>query len=236
MSDIILIVDDEEEFRDVVSALLELNGFEVIEAANVEEMYQKLDENDISLILLDIGLPENDGLSTLKELRPKNDIPIVLLTGKGDINYKVVGLELGADDYITKPFHSHELVARIKNIIRRTSSGSEETINNKYDKITFHGWILNTRTHRLTNPEEVNIPITGHEFSILHALVKSAGRTLSREQLLDKVGNSRKHDPFDRSLDVMVAKLRRKLGDNAKMPHLIRTIRQVGYMFIGKID
>lgn len=237
MSDIILIVDDEEEFRDVVSALLELNGFEVIEAANVDEMYQKLNDNDISLILLDIGLPENDGLSTLKELRTKNDIPIVLLTGKGDINYKVVGLELGADDYITKPFHSHELVARLRNIIRRTNSIQETPIsNNSNDLLNFHGWQLNTRTHTLTNPDNVNIPITGHEFAILHALINSAGRTLSREQLLDKVGNSRKHDPFDRSLDVMVAKLRRKLGDNAKMPQLIRTIRQVGYMFIGKID
>lgn len=239
MSDIILIVDDEEEFRDVVAALLELNGFEVIEAANVDEMYQKLDENNISLILLDIGLPENDGLSTLKELRPENDIPIVLLTGKGDINYKVVGLELGADDYITKPFHSHELVARLKNIIRRTNNKPEAVLDNSniiQDLITFHGWALNTRTHTLTNPDEVNIPITGHEFAILQALINSAGRTLSREQLLDRVGNSRQHDPFDRSLDVMVAKLRRKLGDNAKMPHLIRTIRQVGYMFIGKID
>lgn len=236
MSDIILIVDDEEEFRDVVSALLELNGFEVIEAANVDEMYQKLNENKISLILLDIGLPENDGLATLKELRPNNDIPIVLLTGKGDINYKVVGLELGADDYITKPFHSHELVARIKNIIRRTKNNSNIPVGNNNHLIKFHGWELNLRTHTLTNPEDQNIQITGHEFAILHALASSAGRTLSREQLLDKVGNARKHDPFDRSLDVMVAKLRRKLGDNAKMPHLIRTIRQVGYMFIGKID
>lgn len=236
MSDTILIVDDEEEFRDVVSTLLELNGFDVLEASNVDEMYQSLDKKDISLILLDIGLPENDGIATLKELRPNNDIPIVLLTGKGDINYKVVGLELGADDYITKPFHSHELVARLKNILRRTSNNQASVKSSNQNIVKFHGWSLNTRSHSLTNSNNINTPITGHEFAILNALIDAAGRTLSREQLLDKVGNSREHDPFDRSLDVMVAKLRRKLGDDAKMPQFIRTIRQAGYMFIGKID
>ncbi|MBT6035831.1 MAG: response regulator [Kordiimonadaceae bacterium] len=114
MSDLILIVDDEEDLREVVRALLELNGFRVIEAENANEMFSQVKENDISLILLDIGLPENDGLSALKKMRPDSDIPIVLLTGKGDVIDKVVGLELGADDYITKPFHSHELIARVK--------------------------------------------------------------------------------------------------------------------------
>ncbi|MCC3860147.1 response regulator [Pseudemcibacter aquimaris] len=239
MSDVILIVDDEDEFRDVVSALLELNGFEVLETQNVNEMYSHLENRNISLILLDISLPDQDGLSALKELREGNDIPIVLLTGKGDINYKVVGLELGADDYITKPFHSHELVARLKNILRRSSSnndnGSGAAQND--DMIVFNGWKLDTHSRTLFAPDGENIAITGHEYAILSALISAAGRTLSREQLLDHIGaNSRDYTPFDRSLDVMVAKLRRKLKDDAKNPQYIRTIRQVGYMFIGKIE
>lgn len=239
MSDLILIVDDEEEFRDVVSALLELNGFDVLEANNVDEMYDHLQKNDVSLILLDITFPEHDGLSALKELRLKNDIPIVLLTGKGDINYKVVGLELGADDYITKPFHSQELVVRLKNILRRSSNNHEgdDTKPTNEDTISFNGWKLDTHSRSLLAPNGEDIMITGHEYAILNALISAAGRTLSREQLLDKIGdNARDYSPFDRSLDVMVAKLRKKLNDDAKNPKFIRTIRQAGYMFIGKID
>ena len=142
MSDLILIVDDEEDLREVVRALLELNGFRVIEAENANEMFSQVKENDISLILLDIGLPENDGLSALKKMRPDSDIPIVLLTGKGDVIDKVVGLELGADDYITKPFHSHELIARVKNVLRRASApkSPEAKNNNTGAVITFNGW------------------------------------------------------------------------------------------------
>lgn len=239
MSDLILIVDDEEELRDVVHALLELNGFDVIEAGNVKEMYSQLSSHNVSLILLDIGLPEIDGLTTLKELRPENDIPIVLLTGKEDINYKVVGLELGADDYITKPFHSHELVARIKNILRRTNASKNVSAGSEYqhEVVSFDGWKLNKSSQILINPDDEEIMITSHEFAILNALINSAGRTLSREQLLDKVSPvSRDYMPYDRSLDVMIAKLRKKLGDSAKMPRIIRTIRQAGYMFIAKIN
>jgi len=239
MSDLILIVDDEEDLREVVRALLELNGFRVIEAENANEMFSQVKENDISLILLDIGLPENDGLSALKKMRPDSDIPIVLLTGKGDVIDKVVGLELGADDYITKPFHSHELIARVKNVLRRASApkSPEAKNNNTGAVITFNGWKLNVNSQILINPNDEEIFITGHEFAILQALINDAGRTLSRDRLLDKVStNDREHTPFDRSLDVMIAKLRKKLDDNPKMPKFIRTIRQVGYMFIAEIS
>lgn len=238
MSKLILIVDDEEDLREVVRALFELNGFKVIEAKNANEMFDQIKHNDISLILLDIGLPENDGLTALKKLRPISDIPIVLLTGKGDVIDKVVGLELGADDYITKPFHSHELIARVKTILRRSINPklSETKTNNIGPNITFNGWKLDVNSQILINPQSEEIFLTGHEFAILQVLIEHAGRTLSRDRLLDEVStNDREHTPFDRSLDVMIAKLRKKLDDNPKMPKFIRTIRQSGYMFIAEI-
>lgn len=240
MSQLILIVDDEEDMRDIVRTLLELNGFEAIEAASAEEMFDQISKNKLSLIILDIGLPESDGLTAMKELRLNHDIPIVLLTGKGDIIDKVVGLELGADDYITKPFHSHELIARVKTILRRTESASvrgASGITPDQEIFVFNKWQLNVNTQNLKNPNNEEVAITSHEFYILHALIKSAGRSLTREQLLDFLGNGkREYSPYDRSLDVMIAKLRKKLNDNPKQPRFIRTIRQSGYMFIAELS
>jgi len=236
MSDLILVVDDEEDMRDIVRTLLEINGFNVLEASSAEEMFDKIDTNDISLIILDIGLPESDGLTAMKETRLNNDIPIVLLTGKGDVIDKVLGLELGADDYITKPFHSHELIARIKSVLRRANPPVDVKKNEleRAPVVRFAGWELNISSQRLVNPEGQEKTITSHEFSILQALIEAAGRTLSREQLLDSVSSGRReYLPFDRSLDVMVAKIRKKLGDDPKNPRFIKTIRQTGYMFIA---
>lgn len=238
MSERVLIVDDEEDIRDIVGTLLEMNGFDAIEAKNVGEMNQKITDNELSLIILDIGLPDSDGLTALKKIRGQLDIPIILLTGKDDVIDKVVGLELGADDYITKPFHSHELIARIKSVLRR--SGAQKPNDNNEaiiaDSIKFNGWVLEPPTQKIFNPENEEVVFTSHEYSILYALVKSAGRTLSREQLLDSVGTGRnEYSPYDRSLDVMIAKIRKKLLDDPKQPTFIRTIRQTGYMFIAKI-
>lgn len=238
MSDLILVVDDEEDMRDIVRTLLEINGFDVIEAASAEEMFNKIDTHDVSLIILDIGLPESDGLTAMKKARLKNDIPIVLLTGKGDVIDKVLGLELGADDYITKPFHSHELIARIKSVLRRTSPTPEpeKSTEEKPTVIQFSGWKLNVSSQRLVDPAGQEVVITSHEFFILQTLIKAAGRTLSREQLLDSVSSGRReYLPFDRSLDVMIAKIRKKLGDDPKKPEFIKTIRQTGYMFIATV-
>ena len=238
MSDLILVVDDEEDMRDIVRTLLEINGFDVLEAASAEEMFDKIDTHDISLIILDIGLSESDGLTAMKETRLKNDIPIVLLTGKGDVIDKVLGLELGADDYITKPFHSHELIARIKSVLRRANPSSDTKKNDAEKKsvVKFSGWELDVSSQRLLNPQRQEITITSHEFTILQALIEAAGRTLSREQLLDSVSSGRReYLPFDRSLDVMVAKIRKKLGDDPKKPKFIKTIRQTGYMFIASL-
>ena len=240
MSQLILIVDDEEEMRDIVRTLLELNGFEAIEASSAEEMFDQISRNNLALIILDIGLPESDGLTAMKELRQEHDIPVVLLTGKGDVIDKVVGLELGADDYITKPFHSHELIARVKTVLRRANKTAQKLTSNstsEQDYFVFNDWKLNVNTQNLKDPNNEEVAITSHEFYILHALIRFAGKSLTREQLLDFIGNGkREYSPYDRSLDVMIAKLRKKLNDSPKQPRFIRTIRQSGYMFIAELN
>ncbi len=237
-SDLVLVVDDDPAMRDIVRGILELDGLRVIEAGNADEMYQQIEKHIVSLILLDIGLPGHDGLTIMREFRPKYNIPVVMLTGKGDVIDKIVGLELGADDYITKPFHGRELTARLKSVLRRTMV--DERIvnihNSEIPLISFDGWTLNLHKHTLHNPDGDNMKITGHEFAILNALINSAGRVLSRDQLLDHISQGgRSHSPFDRSLDVTIARIRKKLGDTPNDPKFIRTVRQLGYMFIADI-
>lgn len=236
--DMILIVDDDEDMRETIRALLELDGFNVIEAGDAQGMYKMLESHKVSLILLDLVLPDSDGLTIMRQFRPKSNIPVVMLTGKGDVIDKIVGLEIGADDYITKPFHNRELTARIKSVLRRHAPAiapvaEEET---KARIAVFEGWNLDFYAHTLSGPDGHEVKITSHEFALLKALVESAGRVLTRDQLLDLIGSGgREWSPYDRSLDVLVAKVRKILGDSPKSPKFIRTIRQSGYMFIADV-
>lgn len=237
-SDLILIVDDDPDLRDMVRGFLELDGLRAIEAGNADEMYRQIKKHNVSLILLDIGLPGQDGLAVMREFRPKYNIPVIMLSGKGDVIDKIVGLELGADDYITKPFHGRELTARLKSVLRRTvvDENIVAIYNNDVPLVSFNGWTLNLHSQTLINPDGDDIKITGHEFAVLHALINSAGRVLTRDQLLDHISQGgREHSPFDRSLDVTIAKIRKKLGDLPKSPKFIRTVRQSGYMFMANI-
>lgn len=241
--DLILIVDDDEDMRDTIRALLELDGYKVLESGDADGMYKMVETHNVSLILLDLVLPGSDGLTIMRDFRPKSDIPIIMLTGKGDVIDKIVGLEIGADDYITKPFHSRELTARIKSVLRRNChienaphTDLEKSSDPTMRIVYFNGWALDLYAHALTDPEGNDVAITGHEFAILNALIESAGRVLTRDQLLDKMSvGAREWSPFDRSLDVLIAKVRKKLGDSPKAPTFIRTIRQSGYMFIADV-
>ena len=234
----ILITDDDVEMRKTLRTILEQEDFEVIEAGDEKEMYSKLESNDPSLIILDIGLPGKDGFTIIKELSPKTDIPIITLTGKTDIIDKVVGLEVGADDYITKPFHNRELTARIKSVLRRSRTKPAKVITNKPDKdtISFGTWTLDLNLQILKDAEGEPTKLTYNEFVILKALIDNAGKPLSRDQLLNYLNSgSRDWDPFDRSLDVLISKIRGKLGDDPALPTYIRTMRQTGYIFIASI-
>lgn len=232
-------MDDDKAIRTTVRSVLEYDNYTVYEASNAEELYDIIQNKEISLIILDIMLDGEDGLTILSELHPAYNIPVIMLTGKGDPIDTVIGLEVGAEDYIAKPFNSRELLARVKKVIQRKTAeikNSPPLISTcKY--LSFSGWKLDVYAHALINPEGVEVKITSNEFIILKALLNSAGIVLSRDQMINHLNTDvKKWSPYDRSLDVLIAKIRKKLNDSTTAPKFIRTIRQVGYMFIAEVE
>ena len=235
----ILIVDDDTDMRGTFRRVLERDGYMVHEACNGTEMADILEGSTIDLVLLDLMLPGEDGLSLARNLRERSSIPIVIVTGKDDVVDKIVGLEVGADDYVTKPFNARELTARIGAILRRfqlVSTEKQENKNNENRKIVrFLGWELDLNAARLTDQDGKNANLTTFEFQLLTVFVERPNRTLSRDQILD-LSTNRESYPYDRSIDVMIGKVRRKLGDDPKNPRFIRTVRNLGYIFIADVE
>ena len=229
----ILIVDDHREIRDLVSRALSKEGFRVSAAADGRAMRKVLADSRIDLILLDLMLPGEDGLSLCRNLRAESRIPIIMLTARGDETDRVVGLEMGADDYLAKPFGTRELLARVRALLRR-ASGSPNLIQPPGGGgYKFDGWTLDTRKRQLTNPDDVVVDLSTGEYDMLLAFVESPQRVLSREQLLD-LGRNRIATGFDRSIDVQISRLRRKL-DSDEENSKIKTVRGAGYMFVPTV-
>lgn len=236
--DVVLIVDDEPKIRQLIKTVLGRDGYRVEAAGNGTEMFRKLEEHDIDLVLLDVGIPGEDGFSLARKLRKISDVPIVMLTGRTDVVDKVVGLEIGADDYVTKPFHNRELSARIGSVIRRvrgSDNGAGAPGQDDHEIFRFGEWRFDVTGIKLSSQDGKQVVLTSREFQLLRALVERAGRVLTRDQILDLVAD-REWAPYDRSVDVTIAKIRKKLGDQPKDPQFIKTIRSIGYMFIGKVD
>ena len=234
----ILIVDDDQQLRETLRSVLAQYDFNAEEAKNGAELRQVIDNKPIDLILLDLGLGGEDGLALVREIQRSSDIPIIMLTGRSDIIDKIVGLEIGADDYITKPFHNRELIARIMSVLRRSQktpkvNGTPVSSNNNVAK--FGGWELGLSSQSLVAPDGQNASLTAYEFRILALLVQNAKKTLSRDRILD-LARGQDWSPSDRSIDVIVGKLRKKLGDNPVDPTYIKTIRSFGYMFIADVE
>lgn len=231
----ILLVDDERRLCDFLSKFLIGEGYAVRVAHDGRGMRAALADNHFDLIILDLTFPQGeDGLTLAKGLRAQTDTPFIMLSGKGATIDKVVGLELGADDYVAKPFEPRELLARIRTVLRRAANriSSNETSAERSDsEVEFGGWRLDLARHELLSPDQRKIELTSQEFQLLEALVQRAGRVLSRDQILDIVAQ-RHWSPYDRSIDVLIGKLRRKLGDDARQPRMIKTVRGVGYMFV----
>jgi len=235
----ILIVEDDEILRDTVRIILEAEGYSVHQAASSLEMRSVLDANAIDLVLMDLVLGQEDGFAITRELRSVSDIPIIILTGKNDVIDRIVGLEIGADDYITKPFHNREFTARIKSVLRRYSVNAAAPVQaltkaTPPEKATFGGWTFDLASGELVAPSAERVVLTTYELQVLSVFVRHAKRALSRSQIMDLVAN-REWDPFDRSLDVLIGKLRRKLGEDIRQPRLIRTMRNIGYMFMADV-
>jgi two-component system OmpR family response regulator len=231
----ILIVDDHREIRDLVGRALLKEGFRVTAAADGRAMRKVLADGRIDLILLDLMLPGEDGLSLCRTLRAESNVPIIMLTAKGDEIDRVIGLELGADDYIAKPFGSRELVARIRAVLRRSRDRVAPSAADRPKSYRFDRWQLETGARELTREDGVAIPLSTGEYDLLIVLVERPQRVLSREQLLDLAGR-RSANVLDRSIDTQVSRLRKKLEIDAGDPKIIRTIWGGGYMFTPAVS
>jgi two-component system, OmpR family, response regulator len=231
----ILVVDDDRRLCTFLSKLLTGEGYAVKVAHDGRSMRAALADFPFDLIILDLSFPQGeDGLTLAKSLRTQTDTPFIMLSGKGAMIDKVVGLELGADDYVAKPFEPRELLARIRTVLRRAAkqiSSNEGRVARSESEIEFNGWRLDFARHELLSPDHRKVGLTSQEFRLLEALVQRPGRILSRDQIMDIVAK-RHWGPSDRSIDVLIGKLRRKLSDDARQPRLIKTVRGVGYMFV----
>ncbi|MGH8520840.1 MAG: response regulator [Gammaproteobacteria bacterium] len=231
----ILGVDDDPAIRQLIADYLTENGFKVSTAADGKAMRQCLTQSPVDLVVLDIRLGQEDGMVLARELRAASAVPIIMLTGRREEADRVVGLELGADDYLTKPFSPRELLARIRAVLRRAQTRDPSPVNRKRTLYRFAGWELDMRTRCLRSPQGAPVALTRGELCLLAAFLSAPQRVLSRDELLDL---SRVHDNevFDRSLDVQILRLRRKIEANPGDPELIKTERGVGYMFAAKVD
>ena len=228
----ILMVDDDAQIRQLLSDYLSGFGMSVVAVADGKAMADALKKSSFDLVILDLMLPGEDGLSLCRSLRAESDIPILMLTARGEAMDRVVGLELGADDYIVKPFEPRELVARIQTILRR-ARGNRENFKEQ-NEVQFMGWRLNYVMRHLVSPEELVIPLSNAEFRLLTVFIEHPNRILTREFLLDSA-RGRDMDVFDRSIDILVSRVRQKLNDDSRTPTLIKTVRGEGYLFDAKV-
>jgi two-component system, OmpR family, response regulator len=232
----LLVVDDDREIRDLLSKLLSRRGYKVTTAREEAEMRQVLASSRVDLVILDIMLPGKDGLSLCRELRATKSLPIIMLTARGESADRIVGLELGADDYLPKPFDVRELEARIKAVLRRSAVEAGESSGKvSGGKFVFAGWTLDARLRQLTSPDGVLVSLTSGEFDLLLVLAERPQRILSRDQLMD-LTRGRDATPFDRSIDIQVSRLRRKIEVSPKAPEIIKTVRGGGYLFTPSVQ
>lgn len=236
----ILVVDDDPDIAALLSEFLARHGFTVTAADNGDALRAALRGGSFDLVLLDLMLPGEDGLSLCRYLRDTTDLPIIMLTAMDTETDRVVGLEMGADDYVAKPFSTRELLARVKAVLRRGplrgGAGGEqvEKPSSSASALEFSGWRLDPRRRQLHSPDGVLVDLTGGEFELLHAFLLNPQQVLSRDQLLD-IARGRISGPFDRTIDVQVGRLRRKLEIDPKRPELIKTVRGGGYMMTAEV-
>jgi two-component system OmpR family response regulator len=231
----ILVVEDDREISALVARYLRANECRVSVADDGRAMDRVLAESRIDLIVLDLMLPGEDGLSLCRRLRAASAIPIVMLTAKGEDIDRIIGLEMGADDYLPKPFNPRELLARIRAVLRRRVGEPISGERQAAQIVSFAGWQLHLAVRELFNPEGAKVSLTGAEFDLLHAFCERPGRVLSRDQLLD-LTQGRVAGPFERSIDVLVSRLRQKMERDPREPQFIKTIRSGGYLFTPQVE
>jgi len=233
--DHILVVDDDTEIRSLLREYLQKQGYRVAAVADGRGLRAAVATSYPDLIVLDLMLPGEDGLTLCRELRARSEVPIIMLTARGDETDRIVGLELGADDYVAKPFNPRELLARIKSVLRRARSLPDNLTTEESGLFRFAGWILDGETRNLTSPQGVVVALSGTDFRLLKIFVDHPNRVLTRDQLIDLM-LSRDAGPYDRAIDVQVSRLRQRLGEDAKEPAIIKTVRGQGYVFAVHVE
>jgi two-component system OmpR family response regulator len=225
----ILVTDDDREIRTLLADFLIAGGFEAHAVADGRAMWEALERVRFDLIVLDLTLPGEDGLSLCRTLRARSDLPVIMLTARGSPVDRIVGLEMGADDYLPKPFEPRELLARIRNVLRRTKGAPAAVRAENARRIHFGPWTLDVRARHLVDNAGVVVALSGAEFRLLKVFLENANSILNRDQLLD-LTHGGDVDAFDRSIDLRVSRLRQRIGDDARSPELIKTIRGEGYV------
>lgn len=234
----ILIVDDDPKVRLLLRRCFEPEGYTVTEAATGEQAHACLESGGVNLVTLDLALGSEDGLDVAREIRARSDVPIIMVTGKGDTIDRVVGLEVGADDYISKPFHVREVLARVRSVLRRychADTPSEPPGDQGAQPVCFNGWVVDFTKLELKSRTGDLCELTTGEFKLLEVFLNNPKRVLSRDRLMDLLKG---HDwaPTDRSIDNQVARLRKKIERDPKHPTLIKTVRGMGYSFTGDVE
>jgi two-component system OmpR family response regulator len=230
----ILIVDDDRDIRSLLADYLDTNGYRALAAADGAGMWKVLDESRPDLIVLDLNLPGDDGLTLCRKLRATSSLPVIMLTARNEPLDRILGLEMGADDYLPKPFEPRELLARIRSVLRRSHAMPSNTPSEHVQQMRFAGWTLDLTARHLLNPEGIVIMLSGAEFRLLRVFLEHPNRVLNRDQLLN-LTQGRDADPFDRSVDIQISRLRQKLGEDARLPQIIKTVRNGGYVLAGQV-
>ncbi|MEX2453494.1 MAG: response regulator [Rhodospirillaceae bacterium] len=236
MGETVVIVDDEPTLRSRLRKYLQSEGFTALEAESGAVLRTLLPQTSVDLVILDLVMPGEDGLSITRHLRETTDVGILILTGKGDAVDRIVGLEMGADDYLSKPFELRELLARVRSILRRTNGRSVQATGSSAGcTLRFDRWTVDVRKLELCDADGVPVHLTSAEFRILRKFLDNAGRTLNRDQIMETLAD-RDWTPFDRSIDLHISNLRKKIERNPKSPELIKTVRGFGYVFTAGIE
>ena len=230
----ILVVDDDGEIRDLLARFLRKHGYRIETAGDGGEMFRALGAGRFDLIVLDLMLPGEDGLSLCRRVRAASNLPIIMLTAVGEDTDRIVGLEVGADDYLGKPFNPRELLARIRAVLRRATDARPPPEARLSKCLEFQGWSLDAARRCLHAPDGAPVGLTAGEFALLLAFLEHPGRVLTRDQLLD-LTRGREAGPYDRSIDIQVSRLRRKIEADPKRPALIKTVRSGGYVFADSV-
>jgi two-component system OmpR family response regulator len=231
---LILIVDDDHEIRSLLADYLVRQGLRARAVGDGSAMWRELEHQAVDLVVLDIMLPGDDGLELCRQLRARSTLPVIMLTARGDATDRIVGLELGADDYLPKPFDPRELLARIRATLRR-SGGQMEAVERTAQRLRFADWTLDRQRRELRDPQGTVVPLSSGEYRLLEVFLERPNRALGRELLLDLL-QGREASPFDRSVDVQVSRLRRRLRDDPRDAQLIKTVRNAGYLFAARVE